>query len=134
MLVPTAASSVALGVLLFVAGTAIAPTYAAIYAMVDRAAPPGTMTEAFAWLATAVGIGAAAGAAGAGVLAEHAGPKAAFALAGAAGVVAVLGTTTRSSTLPSASDGLPPKMGRPAHQEPRSERGRGRSASPGYDQ
>lgn len=48
MLVLTAASSVALGVLLFVAGTAIAPAYAAIYAMVDRAAPLGTMTEAFA--------------------------------------------------------------------------------------
>ena len=39
------------------------------------------MTEAFAWLATAIAIGASIGAAGAGALADHAGPGAAFALA-----------------------------------------------------
>ncbi|MBA3292451.1 MAG: MFS transporter [Geodermatophilaceae bacterium] len=98
-LVSVAGSNVALGVVLFVAGTAIAPTYAAVYAMVDQAAPAGTVTEAFAWLATAVGIGAAAGAAGAGVLTDHKGPVAAFALAGAAGAMAALCTTIRSRTL-----------------------------------
>jgi hypothetical protein len=40
------------GVLLL-AGAAIAPTEAAISAMVDRASPAESMTEAFAWLATA---------------------------------------------------------------------------------
>ena len=49
--------------------------------MVDEAAPAGTVTEAFAWLATAVAIGAAAGAAIAGAVAESAGPAAALALA-----------------------------------------------------
>ena len=78
--------------MLLVAGAAIAPTYACVYAMVDRAAPAGTVTEAFAWLATAAGVGAAVGAAAAGALADHAGPQAAFALAGAAGAVAVLVT------------------------------------------
>ena len=46
------------GVLLL-AGAAIAPTYAVVYSLVERAAPAGTLTEAFAWLATAVSVGAA---------------------------------------------------------------------------
>ena len=60
--------------MLLLAGAAIAPTYATVYAMVDHAAPAGTVTEAFAWLATAMAVGVAAGAAGAGVVADHAGP------------------------------------------------------------
>ena len=86
--------------MLFVAGAAIAPTYAAVYAMVDDAAPAGTVTEAFAWLATAVGIGAALGAAAAGALADHAGPSAAFALAGAAGTLALITALLRSVAPP----------------------------------
>jgi MFS family permease len=93
-------SLAALGAVLFVAGTAIAPTYAAVYAMVDDAAPAGTVTEAFAWLATAIGIGAAIGAAAAGALADHTGPAAAFVLAGAAGALALLTTLLRARTLP----------------------------------
>ena len=53
--------------------------------MVDKAAPAGTVTEAFAWLATAVAIGAAAGAAIAGAVAESFRPAVALALGGAAG-------------------------------------------------
>ena len=49
----------ALAAVLFLAGAAIAPTYATVYALVERAAPAGTVTEAFAWLATAVAVGAA---------------------------------------------------------------------------
>ena len=90
----------ALGAVLLVAGAAIAPTYAAVYALVDDAAPAGTVTEAFAWLATAIAIGAAAGAAIAGALADHAGPAAAFVLAGAAGAIALLTTLLRAPTLP----------------------------------
>jgi MFS family permease len=92
-------SLTALGCVLFVAGAAIAPTYASVYAMVDDAAPAGTMTEAFAWLATSVAVGAAAGVASAGAIAEQAGPAAAFALAGGAGAVAVLATLSRTGTL-----------------------------------
>jgi predicted MFS family arabinose efflux permease len=98
-LVPAAGSVVALGAVLVIAGAAIAPAYAAVYAMVDEAAPAGTVTEAFAWLATAVAIGAAAGAAIAGAVAESAGPAAALALAGAAGAAALLATAMRASTL-----------------------------------
>lgn len=100
LLVPAAGSVVALGAALVVAGAAIAPTYAAVYAMVDRAAPAGTVTEAFAWLATAIGLGAAAGAAIAGVVAEGAGPATALALGGAAGAVALLAATLGLNTLP----------------------------------
>ena len=86
-------------VVLLFAGAAIAPTEASVYAMVDRAAPAGTMTEAFAWLATAMAVGGAAGAAGAGIVVDRAGPAAAFALAGGAGALAVLTTVVRSRTL-----------------------------------
>ena len=99
LLVPAAGSILALAAVLAVAGAAIAPTYATVYGMVERAAPSGTATEAFAWLATAVAIGASAGAAIAGALADGAGPAAAFALAGGAGAVALLASSLRSSTL-----------------------------------
>jgi predicted MFS family arabinose efflux permease len=105
-LVGAAGSVVALGIVLLVAGAAIAPTYASVYAMVDDAAPAGTATEAFAWLATATAIGAAAGAAFAGSVADHAGPAAVFALAGGAGALAVLATALRAGTL-----GGPPPCG-----------------------
>ena len=99
LLVPAAGSVLALAAVLLVAGAAIAPTYATVYAMVDRAAPDGTATEAFAWLATAVAIGASSGSALAGALADGAGPAAAFALAGGAGAIALLAAALRSSTL-----------------------------------
>jgi MFS family permease len=98
-LIAAAGSVLALAAVLLLAGAAIAPTYATVYAMVDRVAPAGTSTEAFAWLNTAVAIGAAGGAAAAGALAEHTGPGAAFALAGVAGAVALLATLLRSATL-----------------------------------
>jgi MFS family permease len=108
-LTAAAGSVLALAAVLLVAGAAIAPTYATVYAMVDDAAPAGTVTEAFAWLATAIAIGTSAGAASAGALADHAGPVAAFALAGAAGAAAVLLALLRSGTLSApATDALAP--------------------------
>jgi predicted MFS family arabinose efflux permease len=103
LLVPAAGSVLAMAAVLLVAGAAIAPTYATVYAMVDEAAPTGTATEAFAWLATAVAIGASSGAAIAGALADGAGPAAGFALAGGAGAVALLATVLRSRTLAGAA-------------------------------
>jgi MFS family permease len=81
---------VALAAVLTLAGATIAPTFATVYGMVERAAPAGTVTEAFAWLATATAVGASVGAACAGAVADSAGPAAAFALAGAAGTAAAL--------------------------------------------
>jgi len=86
------------------AGATIAPTGACIYAMVDRAAPAGTETEAFSWLFTSSSTGAAAGAAIAGILAQSAGAGAVFAFGGVAGVlttlVAVLGARHLGPTAP----------------------------------
>jgi MFS family permease len=99
LLIAAAGSAYALGLVLLVAGAAIAPTYATVYANVERAAPPGTVTEAFAWLETAVAVGSAFGAATAGAVVDSAGPAGAFALAGAAGVLAVLIAALRRQTL-----------------------------------
>ena len=98
-LAAAAGSAVALAAVLALAGATIAPTYATIYAMVDHAAPAGTVTEAFAWLETAVAVGASIGAASAGAVADAAGPAAAFAVAGAAGTVAALVAALRARPL-----------------------------------
>jgi MFS family permease len=98
-LAAAAGSAVALAAVLVLAGATIAPTYATIYAMVDHAAPAGTVTEAFAWLSTAVAVGASIGAASAGAVADAAGPAAAFGLAGVAGTVAALVAALRSRPL-----------------------------------
>jgi MFS family permease len=98
-LVAATSSLALLGAVLLLAGAALAPTFASAYAMVDRAAPSGAVTEAFAWLATAMAVGGAAGSALGGVLADQAGASAAFALAGGAGVAAALVTMLRAGTL-----------------------------------
>jgi hypothetical protein len=94
-----AGSVLALALVLCLAGATIAPTYASVYAMVERIAPAGTVTEAFAWLSTAVAIGAALGAALAGSVADSAGPSAVFLLAGGAGAIAVAVGALRGRTL-----------------------------------
>jgi predicted MFS family arabinose efflux permease len=98
-LIPAVASPFALAVALLLAGGAISPTEATVYGMVDGAAPAGTVTEAFAWLAAAIEVGAALGAAAAGVVIDRAGPEAALALAGVAGLLAVLTTLLRAPVL-----------------------------------
>jgi len=95
----TTTSLMAIGAVLLVAGVAIAPAYATINAMADQAAPEGTVTEAFAWLSTAVVTGTSAGTAAGGALAQSAGAGAAFALAGLAGALAVAITMRRSRTV-----------------------------------
>jgi MFS family permease len=96
-----ATSTLGMGAVLLLAGATIAPTEASVYAIVDDVAPAGTLTESFSWLATAAAGGAALGAAAGGSLVASAGPVSAFALAGAAGVVAVLTAALRGKTLPS---------------------------------
>jgi MFS family permease len=92
-------SVLALAAVLALAGTTIAPTFAAVFAMVDRAAPAGTATEAFAWLNTAEAVGAAVGAAAAGAIAQGGGAAATFALAGVAGIAAALLAAARAGTI-----------------------------------
>ena len=92
-------SLVVAGTIILLAGATIAPTASSVYAMVDRTAPVGTETEAFSWLAAASSTGAAVGAAVAGALAQDAGPAAAFAFSGAAGLLALTVALWRSGTL-----------------------------------
>ncbi len=98
-LIPASGGILSLGAVLLLAGAAISPAEASVNAMVDDAAPPGTTTEAFAWLASAIAIGGALGAAASGTLIDRAGPTAAFALAGGAGALAMLLTALRAHTL-----------------------------------
>jgi predicted MFS family arabinose efflux permease len=98
-LAATTGNLIVMGSVLLLAGGAIAPTYTSIYSLVDRTAPAGTATEAFAWLEAAVSIGTSAGAAGAGMLAQGLGAPSTFVLAGAAGAVALVVATVRASTL-----------------------------------
>jgi MFS family permease len=71
-------------------GIFLAPVLACTFTFVDRLAPRGTVTEAFAWLVTAFGVGSAVGAALAGLAGDAAGVHGAFAVAGAGGLLALL--------------------------------------------
>ncbi|WEV24575.1 MFS transporter [Streptomyces sp. 71268] len=81
---------VAMTVLAGVAGVFLAPALACAFVVVDRHAPRGTVTEAFSWLVTTFGVGAAVGTAAAGPAVELGGVVAGFAAPGAAGLAALL--------------------------------------------
>ncbi|MER6995928.1 MFS transporter [Streptomyces sp. NPDC000410] len=71
-------------------GVFLAPAIACAFIVVDRHAPRGTVTEAFSWLVTTFGVGAAVGTAAAGPAVELGGTAAGFAVAGGGGIVALL--------------------------------------------
>ncbi|MDI3407074.1 MFS transporter [Streptomyces cavernicola] len=77
-------------VLAAVSGVFLAPSLACAFIVVDRHAPRGTVTEAFSWLVTTFGVGAAVGTGVAGPAIEGGGTAAGFAVAGAGGVAALL--------------------------------------------
>jgi predicted MFS family arabinose efflux permease len=99
MLVPGLAVMLPLAAL---SGLFLAPALACAFLVVDRHAPAGTVTEAFSWVVTAVGVGAALGTAVAGAAAQHAGAAAAFGTAAGGGAAAllVLLCTSRILTVP----------------------------------
>jgi predicted MFS family arabinose efflux permease len=91
LLPPLLASSMpAMCVLLVFAGIPIAPAFASSYGLVDRLSVPGTTTEAFSWLSTAIVAGISLGTAVGGVVIEHGGPTWALALAAPSAFVAAL--------------------------------------------
>jgi MFS family permease len=67
-----------LGLLMFMAGFAIAPTLIAVLSLVEQVSPRGRLTEAMAWVSTGLAGGIAPGAWLAGVVADHSGGSAAF--------------------------------------------------------
>jgi predicted MFS family arabinose efflux permease len=99
LLAPAAEEPLLLGACLLLAGFSIAPSFAAAFGLVEPLAPPGAVTEAFAWLSTGIGAGLAAGGALGGWAVEAQGADAALALAGLSGLVAVAVITARRGTL-----------------------------------
>lgn len=87
MLVP---GVTAMSALMTVVGVFLAPALACAFILVDRHAPRGTVTEAFSWLVTTFGVGAALGTAVAGPAVEAGGAPAGFAAAGGGGTAALL--------------------------------------------
>jgi MFS family permease len=77
-------------VLMVIAGIPIAPAFASSYGLVDRLAVPGTTTEAFSWLSTAIVAGISLGTAVGGVVIEHAGVTWSLALAAPCALAAAL--------------------------------------------
>jgi MFS family permease len=99
VLAPAAGEPLLLGGLLLLAGLSIAPSFAAAFGLTDGLAPPGAVTEAFAWLGTGVAAGLAAGGALGGWAVEARGAEGALGVAGLAGVAAVAVIATRRGTL-----------------------------------
>lgn len=87
MLVPGVVAMTALAAL---SGVFLAPALACAFVVVDRHAPSGTVTEAFSWLVTTFGVGAAAGTAVVGPVIEWGGAAAGFAVVGGGGAAAFL--------------------------------------------
>lgn len=80
-----AGGPVLMGLALFAYGLAIAPFTACNAVLLGEAAPPGTVTEAFAWSSSMIFGGAALGSGLAGVLVERSGPTAGLAVTAVAG-------------------------------------------------
>jgi len=94
-----AGSTAAMVVLMVVAGLALAPSAAAGYLVVDRVAPPGTVTEATTWVMTANVAGSALGAALGGIVVQDVSVRAALVLACAGPLLGTLVTIARRRSL-----------------------------------
>jgi MFS family permease len=79
-----------------IAGLTLAPLLAAQNQILGDVAPPGALTEAFAWPITAIAIGAAAGSAVAGAIVQSSGWRPGFVVAaGAAALVGAVAVARR---------------------------------------
>ncbi|MER7046322.1 MFS transporter [Streptomyces jumonjinensis] len=128
-LTPGVAAMTALSAL---SGVFLAPSIACAFIVVDRHAPSGTVTEAFSWLVTTFGVGAAAGTAVAGPAVELGSTSWSFAVAGAGGIaaLAVLMATQRVLAVPGRSQGVAGSVpGAPARS---AENDRNGAAEPGF--
>ncbi|MEV6953731.1 MFS transporter [Streptomyces sp. NPDC051183] len=79
---------VIVGVLVFCAGLFLAPLLTCGFSIIGEVAPPGTATEAFAWMVTAVLTGNALGTSTAGTAEQHIGIWASFLVLSVAGAIA----------------------------------------------
>ncbi len=81
---------------LFLAGAAVAPLFAVVYALMGQVAPAGTVTEAYAWETTGIMGGIAIGSAVAGAIGA---PSGMFAAAAAALLLGAFTVLRRARTL-----------------------------------
>jgi predicted MFS family arabinose efflux permease len=91
---------VAMGLLLFLAGFAIAPTLIAAVSFIEQTVPASRLTEGIAMLTTTIAAGIAPGAAVAGVVIDAHGPHTAYLVpicSGLIGVLAAVGTRAGGS-------------------------------------
>jgi MFS family permease len=84
-----------------IAGLGLAPLLAAVNQVIGDVAPPGAVTEAFAWPITAIALGASAGSATAGAIVDASGWRPSFVAVVAAGLaggaIALAGRATLGS-------------------------------------
>jgi hypothetical protein len=90
---------VGLGLLLALAGAAIAPMFAVLYRLLAEVADEDSVTEAYSWELTGITAGVAIGSAVGGALASGPGPRAAFVAAAAATAAGALAGRAWSGTL-----------------------------------
>ncbi|QDY79521.1 MFS transporter [Streptomyces qinzhouensis] len=81
---------VSLGVALFVAGIAIAPTMVTTMGLVGSHVPAAKLTEGMTWVSTGLAVGVALGSGAAGVAVDEWGAQAAFGVPGVAGLLAAV--------------------------------------------
>lgn len=85
--------------LVLIAGMPIAPAFASAYGLINGLATPGTHTEAFAWLSTAILTGVSIGTAVGGDVIHRAGVTTALGVAAGCGTLAIVTATLRRATL-----------------------------------
>ncbi|MCZ7413404.1 MFS transporter [Streptomyces sp. WMMC897] len=126
---------VAMTVLACGAGLFLAPALTCAFVVVDRHAPSGTVTEAFSWLVTVFGVGAALGTAVVGPAIEWGGSAGGFLVPGAGGLAAfaVLAFTRRALESPTRAVPGPAAVGpSPSPQVTGGENDRNGAADPGF--
>ncbi|MGZ6827126.1 MAG: MFS transporter, partial [Mycobacteriales bacterium] len=95
----------ALALLLALSGSTIAPFSACNSVLLGGAAPPGTVTEAFAWNGSMIFGGAAAGTALGGLVVDAHGARAAFVVTAVAGALTLLSSLALSRRSENATAG-----------------------------
>jgi predicted MFS family arabinose efflux permease len=96
-----------IGVVLLVVGTLVTPQATAHSAALEQVAPPGTITEAFGWVITAVTLGLALGQSVSGQLVEHVGIWASYVASGVIGLVIAGVVYARRHTVAAAEAPVP---------------------------
>jgi MFS family permease len=94
-----APGTLGLGILLAIAGAAIAPMFAVLYRLLAHVADEDSVTEAYSWELTGITAGVAIGSAVGGALASGPGARAAFIAAAAATAAGALVGRARAGTL-----------------------------------